>query len=49
MAQVDLHRSCPSMGKAVVYLVSVLFELEGKLVALDPWGEGGRGCNTGAK
>ena len=36
----DLHRSCPSMGKAVVYPISFPFELEGKLVALGPRGVG---------
>ena len=30
----------PSMGKAVVYPISFPFELEGKLVALGPRGEG---------
>ena len=34
------NRSCPSMGKAVVYPISFPFELEGKLVALGPRGEG---------
>ena len=37
------------MGKAVVYPISFPFELEGKLVALGPRGEGGGGCNTGGK
>lgn len=37
------------MGKAVVYPISFLFELEGKLMALGPQGEGGGDCNTGGK
>ena len=41
MAQVDLHHSGPSMGKALVYPISFPFELEGNLVALGPRGEVG--------